>query len=177
MTRPARDNNGSYTYNGIDRLDNSLGYTLDNVVASCWDCNRAKQDLTVGDFLIWVLRVTPEEDFIIPCLQDIVPPKGIPYAKYAHSAKTRGLAFKLGRGQAAWLFTGRCAYCGTTPSEQDGLTYNGIDRVDNSKGYVEGNVVSCCATCNKAKNRYPLKDFLSWAARVQEHQSRVASIR
>lgn len=38
-----------------------------------------------------------------------------------------------------------CNYCG------DLNIKNGIDRVDNSKGYVEGNCVPCCPNCNAAK--------------------------
>lgn len=39
-----------YTYNGIDRLDNSLGYTIDNSVACCKWCNMAKNSLTLEEF-------------------------------------------------------------------------------------------------------------------------------
>ncbi len=28
----------------LDRKDNNLGYTKDNIVCSCWDCNRLKSD-------------------------------------------------------------------------------------------------------------------------------------
>lgn len=48
---------GAFTYNGIDRLDSKLGYTLDNCVPCCVICNRAKLDHSVSDFYAWVNRV------------------------------------------------------------------------------------------------------------------------
>lgn len=33
------------TYNGIDRKDSNLGYTLLNSVTCCWTCNQLKKDL------------------------------------------------------------------------------------------------------------------------------------
>lgn len=36
---------------------------------------------------------------------------------------------------------------------------SGIDRVDNNKGYVEGNCVSCCFYCNSYKSDRLVKDF------------------
>lgn len=38
-------------YNGIDRVDSSLGYTKDNVVPCCKHCNFAKNDRSVDEFL------------------------------------------------------------------------------------------------------------------------------
>jgi hypothetical protein len=38
------DRRGSYIYNGLDRIDSSEGYTLDNVVPCCAWCNRMKLD-------------------------------------------------------------------------------------------------------------------------------------
>lgn len=38
-------------YNGIDRVDNNCGYTLDNIVPCCKHCNRAKMSLTKDQFL------------------------------------------------------------------------------------------------------------------------------
>jgi hypothetical protein len=43
--------------NGVDRLDSSCGYTLDNVVTCCTICNVAKSAMTVEEFKQWVLRV------------------------------------------------------------------------------------------------------------------------
>lgn len=48
------NNNGRFIFNGIDRLDNNLGYTLDNCVTACGMCNRCKSTLTKKDFLEWV---------------------------------------------------------------------------------------------------------------------------
>ncbi len=38
-------------YNGLDRIDNNLGYTLDNVVPCCKHCNVAKMSLSKEQFL------------------------------------------------------------------------------------------------------------------------------
>jgi len=40
----------SYVYNGIDRVDNDIGYQLDNVVPCCKMCNRMKLDTPID---IW----------------------------------------------------------------------------------------------------------------------------
>jgi len=44
----------------------------------------------------------------------------------------------------------------------DSYTYTGIDRVDNKKGYVVDNVVSCCTICNRVKNNMSYIDFKKW---------------
>ena len=36
---------------------------------------------------------------------------------------------------------------------------NGIDRINSSLGYVDGNVVPCCGTCNKMKMAMDESDF------------------
>ena len=38
--------NGQYLYNGIDRIDNKLGYIKGNMTPCCKICNHAKHDLT-----------------------------------------------------------------------------------------------------------------------------------
>jgi hypothetical protein len=42
---------GVYVYNGVDRLDSSVGYTVSNCVAACGDANLAKQSLTHDEFI------------------------------------------------------------------------------------------------------------------------------
>lgn len=49
--------NGGYTYNGIDRVDNAIGYNPENVVPCCFECNQAKGTMTVEEFEDWIERV------------------------------------------------------------------------------------------------------------------------
>lgn len=42
---------GSFKVNGIDRLDSSLGYTLENCVPCCSICNTMKMSLSYNDFI------------------------------------------------------------------------------------------------------------------------------
>lgn len=48
----SKDNH--YFYNGVDRKDNSVGYTKTNTVPCCTICNRAKRDLPYGEFCSWI---------------------------------------------------------------------------------------------------------------------------
>lgn len=46
------------------------------------------------------------------------------------------------------LRSGPCSYCGGPLSP----TGCGLDRLDNARGYVLGNVVPCCNDCNRARS-------------------------
>ena len=43
--------NGSFSFNGIDRVDSSLGYTLANSVPCCITCNEMKNNLSLQEFI------------------------------------------------------------------------------------------------------------------------------
>lgn len=45
------------TYNGIDRLDNNIGYIPGNCVPCCKDCNIAKGKKHWIDFMVWIERL------------------------------------------------------------------------------------------------------------------------
>jgi hypothetical protein len=49
--------NGTYKYNGIDRIDSNGGYTKDNMNPCCRYCNFAKLDRTKEDFYLWVEKL------------------------------------------------------------------------------------------------------------------------
>lgn len=46
-----------YVYNGIDRVDNLIGYTVSNSVPCCWRCNEWKRTMPLGDFVCQVKRI------------------------------------------------------------------------------------------------------------------------
>ena len=45
------------TYNGVDRYDNSVGYTIDNTRPCCKFCNSAKWDSDASYLMEWLDRV------------------------------------------------------------------------------------------------------------------------
>ena len=74
---------------------------------------------------------------------------------YRANAKKRGLPFKLTIQQFAEFWQKPCSYCGSE------IETVGIDRVDSSLGYVEGNLVSCCWICNQSKNDLQMSEWIS----------------
>lgn len=55
--RETKDKNGHYIFNGIDRVDNNIGYEVHNVVPCCKTCNRAKDIMTQQEFIAWAKRI------------------------------------------------------------------------------------------------------------------------
>jgi hypothetical protein len=47
----------NFAYSGVDRVDSTKGYMKDNVVPCCAICNRAKSDLPLEQFQVWVQRL------------------------------------------------------------------------------------------------------------------------
>lgn len=55
--RPERIAQATLAYNGVDRIDNAIGYTSDNCVTACKQCNLAKYTYSKEQFLVWAERV------------------------------------------------------------------------------------------------------------------------
>lgn len=47
-------NTGDFIYNGIDRINNKLGYEIENIVPCCKICNMLKKDL---DYYIFIAHI------------------------------------------------------------------------------------------------------------------------
>lgn len=102
------------------------------------------------------------------------------YAHYKKNcAKERGYPFELDKNQFRILTQSACFYCGQPPS-QEGPTakgsygayiYTGIDRIDNTLGYILGNVRPCCKQCNFAKGALSEQEFLDWLQRIAKKMS------
>jgi len=48
--------------NGVDRVNNKIGYRVDNCVPCCSVCNIMKNTLGVADFLAHVQRIHQHQD-------------------------------------------------------------------------------------------------------------------
>lgn len=82
------------------------------------------------------------------------------YGAYKKEAIRRGYAFRLTRAEVNLFMQQICYYCGRPPSARikkyPDSPYNGIDRVDNGKGYYWENCVTCCRRCNTIKRACPI---------------------
>lgn len=97
-------------------------------------------------------------------------------ASYKNRAKTRKLEFSLTTEEFKNLIFSKCEYCGISPantaldarkhSSSNYIKYNGIDRVDNDRGYTIDNCVTACFICNQAKHRQSKQSFENWIVRV-----------
>jgi hypothetical protein len=52
-----KKNGQSYFYNGIDRKNNSLGYTPENCTSCCKICNYMKQELSQQEFIYHIKEI------------------------------------------------------------------------------------------------------------------------
>lgn len=92
-----------------------------------------------------------------------------PSEKFRHllgNATSRGI--EVGITQEFYekeLLNKPCMYCGDTVIHAG----SGVDRIDSEIGYVEGNVVPCCPTCNNMKNTLSKENMLQHMLKVLRH--------
>lgn len=86
---------------------------------------------------------------------------------YKCAARNRNLDFNITDEKFFELTKQSCFYCGCEPSTvslgdrcNGTYTYNGVDRIDNTKGYHIDNVVPCCGACNMMKKAMSQDDFI-----------------
>lgn len=141
-------------FNGIDRVDNSQGYVAGNCVSACKTCNRMKLTASAEEFVQRCAHISG-----LAVCSEAFPdaPHAGQYDMYVSNAARRGLAFKLSKEEFLELTQRDCKYCGK-PSTATHT--NGVDRVNNSQGYVAGNCVTACKTCNFMKHALTVHEFL-----------------
>lgn len=99
------------------------------------------------------------------------------YALYKHRSKRYNSGnFSLSLERFRELTSSNCFYCGRKPetvskskSSHSEYLYNGLDRVDSSKGYVEENIVPCCWACNKMKLDHNQTEFKNHIIAIHNH--------
>lgn len=142
---------------GIDRVDNDKGYTPENSVTCCARCNMMKWTMSAEDFILVCKHLAKEEK----------EPHDLPYFRtgrrsyidYKHCAKRKYLDFEMDEEYFVEMVKQPCHYCRKVNS-------SGIDRIDNNKGYVHGNMTPCCSTCNYMKKDLTEEVFLSHAKKI-----------
>ena len=137
--------------NGIDRINNELGYEPDNCVGCCETCNMMKYVLS-QQFFIELCKIVsgtkiPSNEFYTQWNMYYKSRKQS-YLKYKMNAELkRGLPFHITKEEYNILIVQPCYLCGF--QNDKGI---GLDRVDSSKRYYTiDNVKPCCYTCNLFK--------------------------
>ena len=99
----------------------------------------------------------------------VFPPYQI-FKNYENRAKKIEIEFNLTKEEFKILIEKDCYYCGAKPNNKSrDYFYNGLDRMDNTKGYTINNVVPCCKHCNIAKNTFTLQEFKDWIEKVYKN--------
>ena len=124
------------------------------------------------------MRETKAKERIKP---DYLALKNEVYKNYRQGALRRGHAFDISKEDFFLLMTRKCTYCGQEPSmsfkgtkrkimDISQFLYNGVDRVDNGRGYEKDNCVSCCKICNNSKKDLSVTAWFDWIRRISKYK-------
>ena len=90
------------------------------------------------------------------------------YAKYKKNAIDRNYEFNITLKEFKELWEKPCVYCGNE------IKKIGIDRVDNTIGYIKNNIVPCCKICNFMKRDMKVADFLNHTVQITNNITKKA---
>jgi hypothetical protein len=100
------------------------------------------------------------------------------YYSYKNGKKAKTVGFDIREEDFFKITKMDCFYCNTAPftikinyknNWKSVYLYNGLDRIDNTKGYFLSNVRPCCKWCNFSKRDMIEKDFIAWINRIQSN--------
>lgn len=179
--------NGGYTYNGIDRVDNNKGYVIGNVVSCCKKCNFAKKSMDKINFINWVWNIsnnTSKKEIIEYVGFDKIEGREkmsiVAWIKeYKKAAKKKNMPFELSDNDFLNIVKSNCYYCNKEPKinhsrdrrDKREYFYNGVDRKNNKLGYLKDNSVPCCTDCNLGKRTMEENEFINWAKTVNNNMA------
>jgi len=69
------------------------------------------------------------------------------------------------------LYEANCNYC-NEKLWNCGRRVN-LDRIDNTKSYIIGNVTPCCGMCNMMKQRYTQEEFFEQICKIYKNKARL----
>ena len=156
-------------FNGIDRLHSSDPYIKSNCVSCCEMCNMMKGTTGPNTFVGRVEHILTHLKVIDGQLshEDFVNIKIKTYNDYKKSAEKKGIFFDISQETFNHYKDLPCYLCGKEISD---IHSNGIDRFDNTKGYIVDNIWSCCATCNYIKRNHEYESLIEKLCLICNYQ-------
>lgn len=161
-------------FGGIDRMDNELGYEEGNVVPCCSWCNYrkgAKDPVTFLEQSIHVACAQTGNDAyrtFVDAFGDATKVTHI--SMYKYRAKKKGWLCELIESDMKRLPALECAHCKRPHAARS------WDRIDNTRGYTEDNVVPSCSACNFARRDSTIDEFYAHCKQIADHANRTGSL-
>lgn len=156
-------------FNGIDRLDSIQSYHKENCVSCCEICNMMKGSsgpnvfVHRGEHILTYLGIIDGNLYPL----EFSEAKGLDYNSYKSRAIKKNIPFELTE-EMFYSTREKCCYlCG---KEESDTHKNGIDRLDNTKGYTEENARSCCCNCNYMKKNYVYDSLIEKLILIYHYQ-------
>lgn len=84
------------------------------------------------------------------------------FSSYKNRAKKKSLIFNIPKDVFVILKERPCYFCRVVKEQV------GVDRIDNTKGYVSGNCIPCCWDCNRSKSNKTLKEYKEYLLRFNK---------
>lgn len=147
--------------NGVDKQNCDEGYILKNCVSCCTMCNMMKGTLNEYVFIKrceHILSFNGKNQGEMN--YDLFPNhKSASFSEYKHRANNKELPFEITPDEfLIYINNNNCYICGKQPTATH---KNGIDRVNNTLGYIKENIQSCCSECNYMKNKFDYNEFMN----------------
>ncbi len=154
--------------NGIDRICNELGYIDTNLVTCCTTCNMMKSTHDEATFILMCAQISKyrglhEIENYSYVFNDY---KCSPLAYYKYRANKKEIVFDLTEDEFNEIRNNKCYLCGR---KNTNTHTNGIDRIDNNKGYTKDNCKACCRDCNIMKRDLNSIEFVFQCGLIIEY--------
>lgn len=157
--------------NGVDRLDNSIGYTESNSVPCCEMCNMMKNTLNESTFILMCAHIATYNE--LTTKGNLYPKvfnnhKKVSYAGYRLCAKSRKIRFRISIDEFNNIISRKkCYICGKKNNKSH---KNGIDRKNNDMCYKYDNCELCCGDCNFLKKKLDYDMFLNHCKKITKYK-------
>lgn len=166
---------GTAQFNGIDRDDSVVGYLSGNCVSCCTMCNYTKKTLTGDVFIRRVEHILTYNKHVNGSLFPGLfgDHDGSGYIMCKRRADLKNFEFSLSKSDHDTITAKDCYICGKPNTNTH---KNGIDRYDNSIGYIPDNCRSCCGECNYMKREYSYDELFDKFKLIYQYNLQHANI-
>lgn len=104
------------------------------------------------------------------------------YSKYKSRALQRSISFNVSSEYFILVAKQNCYICGARPNNKQSYKgkkylYSGVDRINNSVGYIDGNIAPCCKSCNSKKTDESLEAFFLHIVKILKYSASLVPLR